>query len=133
MVRKLWQVKWIFLVIAMLAAFATCVKEKDPYQDRNDIKNKLTEITAVINQKSLQGLNACYSKSFPAAQGPNALLAVISLKTDSSFQMHKRKFSIDEDRATIRFTFSPDSGDSSFSYLTLVKNGEWKIAGFEIE
>jgi len=132
MITKLWQLKGVFIIIGLLIAFAACVKQKDPNLERNQIKDALGAITQTVNNKDLQGLDKYYVQPAPDAKGPNALLAAIAAKTDSTFTMNGRKFSIDGKNATVRFAFSPDPDDTVYSYLYLVNKGGWKIARFDI-
>ena len=133
MITKLWQLKGVFVIIGLFIAFAACVKEKDPNLERDQIKTALGAITTAINDKSLQTLNSFYIQPVPAAKGPNALLAAVATKTDSTFNMHGRKFSIDGKNATVRFAFSADPDDTVYSYLYLVNKSGWKISNFDIK
>ncbi len=132
MITKLWQLKGVFVIIGLLIAFAACVKEKDPNLERDQIKTALSSITTAINEKNLQTLNGFYVQPVPPAKGPNALLAAIATKTDTTFNMYGRKFSIDGKNATVRFAFSADPEDTLYSYLYLVNNGGWKVSDFDI-
>ena len=132
MITKLWQLKGVFIILGLLIAFAACVKEKDPNLERDQIKTELGAITTAINEKNLQALNEFYIQPTPAAKGPNALLAAVATKTDSTFNMHGRKFSIDGKNATVRFAFTPNPDDTLYSYLYLINKGGWKITNFEI-
>ncbi len=132
MIRKVWQLRSVFLLIGLAVAFAACVKKEDPNKERDEIKARLTEITEVIAQKNLGDLNGFFIQPVATGKGPNALLAEVQPKIDSLFVMRKRRVSIDRKRATVRFTFTNDPSDSAFSYLYLRKNGSWKISGFEI-
>ncbi len=133
MITKLWQLKGVFVVVALIVAFAACVKEKDPNLERDQIKDTLTKITQAINDKDLQGLNTMYLQPVPPGKGPNALLASVESKGDSTFVMHGRKFSIDGKNATVRFAFTADPDDTVYSYLYLVNKSGWKINNFEIK
>lgn len=133
MITKLWQLKGVFVILGLCIAFAACVKEKNPNLERDQIKTTLGAIASAINDKNLQTLNAFYIQPVPAAKGPNALLAAVSAKTDSTFNMHGRKFSIDGKNATVRFAFSPDPDDTVYSYIYLINQGGWKISNFEIK
>lgn len=132
MIRRVWQLRYVLLLAGLLAAFAACVKEKDPNQYRDELKEKLTELTNVINKKDLASLGQSFDTKADPGKGPNALLSQITLKVDSAFVMHKRKVSIDQTQASIRFTFSDSPDDSVFSYLYLRRDGNWKIVNFEI-
>ena len=133
MITKLWQLKGVFVIIGLFIAFAACVKEKDPNLERDQIKTTLGAITTAISDKNLQTLNSFYIQPVPAAKGPNALLAAVAAKTDSTFNMHGRKFSIDGKNATVRFAFSSDPDDTVYSYLYLVNMSGWKISNFDIK
>jgi hypothetical protein len=133
MITKLWHLKGVFFLIVLFVGFAACVKEKDPTAQRNQIKDSLNEIAKAISNKDLNGLNKYYAQPTPAGQGPNALLAAVAAKGDSTFSMHGRKFSIDGKKASVRFAFTEDPTDTDFSYLYLENDGNWKITGFEIK
>ena len=133
MITKLWKLKGVFVIIGLFIAFAACVREKDPNLERDQIKTALGAITAAINDKNLQTLNSFYIQPVPDAKGPNALLAAVAVKTDSTFNMHGRKFSIDGKNATVRFAFSPDPDDTVYSYLYMVNKSGWKISNFDIK
>ena len=51
MFMKLWHIKGVFVVIALIIAFAACVKKKDPNLERNQIKDVLNEIVAAVNKR----------------------------------------------------------------------------------
>jgi ABC-type transporter MlaC component len=133
MIVKLWQLKGVFLLIGLFIAFAACVKEKDPNLERNQIKENLNQIIQAINNKDLQALNQHFAQPIVEGKGPNALLAVIATKGDSAFTMCGRRFSIDGKKATVRFTFTDDPNDTTYSYLYLAQKGDWKITGFEMK
>lgn len=132
MIRKVWQLRFVFVLIALAAAFAACVKKKDANVSRDEIRVKLGEITTMINDRDLGELAKNFVQQAPPAKGPNALLAQVSSKGDTLFLMHKRLVSIDGKEATVRFTFSDSPGDSTYSYIYLKDDDGWKIANFEI-
>ena len=130
MLVKLWQLKGVFVLLGLLVAFAACVKEKDPYLERNQIKDALGSITTAIANRDLSGLDQYFAKPIVEGAGPNRLVALLA--TDSGFVMYNRKFSIDEKKATVTFTRSSDPEDSVFSYLYMTYKDGWKIEKFDI-
>lgn len=132
MIRRVWQLRSVFLLVGLALAFATCVKKKDPNVARDELRVKLGEISEIVNQKNLGLLAEQFMRTPESGKGPNAFLAEIGLKADSLFEMHKRKVSIDGNEAAVRFTFSNNQDDSLFSYIYLRDDGGWKIVNFEI-
>ena len=132
MLTKIWQLKGIFILLALFVAFAACVKEKDPNLDRNQIRDALGAITTAVNSGDLGALNKYFVQPTPEGAGPNRLISLLTAG-DSTFAMHNRKFTIDGKSATVSFTATPDPSDSVFSYLYLVNDDGWKIQRFEIK
>jgi len=133
MLRKVWQIRSILLLVGLLAAFAACIKERDPEQDMKDVRALSNEVATTIAQKNLGELNNLYVQPTPEGKGPNALLAAVATKGEEGFTFHKRRITVDRESATLRFTFTDDPADSSFSYLYFHKNGEWKISDFDFQ
>ncbi len=134
MITKLWQLKSMFALIGLFVAFAACVKEKDPIEQRNEIKDVAGAIMLAVNSGSLSDLNKQFVQPVPEGQGPNRLLSLLGEKSDSVFVMYNRKFTFDPEQgtATVSFTFTDDLADSNFSYIHFVDDGGWKIKSFEI-
>ncbi len=97
MLTKIWQLKGVFVLVGLFAAFAACVKEKDPNVDRNEIRDALGVITTAVNNGDLGTLNKYFVQPTPEGAGPNRLISLLTAG-DSAFAMHNRKFSIDGER-----------------------------------
>lgn len=132
MLTKIWQLKGVFVLVGLFAAFAACVKEKDPNVDRNEIRDALGVITTAINNGDLGTLNKYFVQPTPDGAGPNRLISLLTAG-DSTFAMHNRKFSIDGETATVSFTPTSDPTDSNFSFLYLVNDNGWRIQRFDIK
>lgn len=134
MITKLWQLKSMFVLIGLFVAFAACVKEKDPIEQRNEIKDVAGAIMQAVNNNDLSGLNEHFVQPPPEGSGPNRLLAVLSDKVDSVFVMYKRKitYGMEGGTATVSFTLTDAAHDSTFSHIDFVEDDGWKITSFEI-
>jgi ABC-type transporter MlaC component len=133
MLRKVWKIRSVLFLVGLLAAFAACIKERDPEQDMKDVRALTDQIVLTINQGNLGELNKFYVQPVPEGKGPNALLAAATTVGDAGLILHKRRITVDRDEATLRFTLSSDPVDSSYSYIHFRKDGDWKIADFEFE
>ncbi len=135
MITKLWQLKGMFVLLGLFVAFAACVKQKDPIEQRNEIKDVAGGIIRAVNAGDLTALNKYFVQPPPAGKGPNRLLSLLGDKTDSVFVMYKRSFAFDPDAgtATITFTLTDNPGDSTFSQIHLVDHKGWKISSFDIK
>ncbi|MFH2055852.1 MAG: hypothetical protein ABIJ61_07835 [bacterium] len=131
MLRKVWKIRSVLFLVGLLAAFAACIKERDPEQDMKELRALSDKIVTTVSISNLSELNHLYVQPTPEGKGPNAFLAAVAASGEYGFNIHKRQITIDRDNATLRFTFSPDPADSSFFYIHFRKNGEWKIADFE--
>jgi hypothetical protein len=132
MLRKVWQLRSLLFLLALLAAFAACIKQRDPEQDMKDLRARVDQVAQAINNKDLGQLNEYYIQPAPAAKGPNALLAEIATKVDDQFIMHKQRVSVDRDQGSVRFTFTNNPEDSTFSFINFRRDDGWKITDYEI-
>ncbi len=132
MLRKVWKIRSVLFLVGLLAAFAACIKERDPEQDMKDVRALTDQIVLTINQGNLGELNKFYIQPAPEGRGPNALLAAAAAG-DADLVLHKRRLTVDRDEATLRFTHSSDPADSSYSYIHFRRDGDWKIVDFEFE